>query len=104
MPGIDFQMLRDEIRMEEVLRLAGFEPTHRRGMQWYGGCPLHNCSSPRPKCFSVNIESERYFCHQCKSHGNQLDLWAAVTRLSLYPAAIHLCQMTGRQVPWIWKG
>jgi hypothetical protein len=41
MPGIDFNRLRTEIAMEQVLNLLGFAPTHRRGYQWHGYCPLH---------------------------------------------------------------
>ena len=41
MPGIDFDRLRREISMEQVLVLLGFEPTRRTSDQWYGACPLH---------------------------------------------------------------
>lgn len=47
MPGIDFDRLRREITMEEVLNLFGFEPVQRTGAQWYGRCPLHESSSER---------------------------------------------------------
>ena len=43
----------------------------------------------------------RYYCHRCHRHGNQLDLWAAATRLPLHRAAIDLCRRLGREVPWI---
>jgi hypothetical protein len=36
MPGIDFKRVRQEITMEQVLKLIGFEPTQRKGDQWYG--------------------------------------------------------------------
>jgi DNA primase len=87
--------------MEDVLYLLGFEPTSRSGPQWYGRCPLHESRSRRSRCFSVNVALGRYYCHGCQSHGNQLDLWAAVTRLPLHRAAIDLCQHLGRGVPWI---
>jgi len=102
MPGIDFKRVRQEISMEQVLKLVGFEPTQRRGHQWYGACPLHASSSPRPRCFSVNVQSGHYCCHQCHSAGDQLHLWAAVTALSVYDGTIHLCQVTCHPIPWIW--
>lgn len=34
MPGVDFQLLREQITMREVLQLLQFEPTVRRGDQW----------------------------------------------------------------------
>ena len=101
MPGIDFDRLRAEITMEQVLNLLGFEPTRRKGPQWYGRCPLHASSSKRSCCFSVNLTLRCYYCHRCHSHGNHIDLWAAATKLPLYQAAIDLCQRLGRKVPWL---
>ena len=100
-PGVDFDRLRAEIAMEEVLQLLGFEPSHRSGNQWYGCCPLHESTSRRPRAFSVNVAIGRYYCHACGSRGHQLQLWAAATKMSLYPAAIDLCRVLGREVPWI---
>jgi hypothetical protein len=101
MPGVDFNRLRREITMEEVLNLLGFEPSHRRGDQWYGPCPLHDSQPGRSRHFSVNVTIRRYHCHKCHSQGNQLELWAAVTKLRLQPAAIDLCRALSRDVPWI---
>ena len=41
MPGVDFDRVRTEITMEQVLSLLGFQPSTRSGVQWYGSCPLH---------------------------------------------------------------
>jgi DNA primase len=101
MPGIDFHRLRREITMQDVLNLIAFEPTQRTGDQWYGSCPLHGSSSARSRCFSVNVAIHRYRCHKCHSHGNQLELWAALTKRKLHPAMIDLCHALGREVPWI---
>ena len=101
MPGIDFNRLRAEITMAQVLDLLGFEPVGRSGAQWYGRCPLHEGSSKRSRCFSVNVSLGRYYCHRCHSHGNPLELWAAVTQVPVYRAAIDLCQRLGREVPWL---
>jgi DNA primase len=101
MPGIDFDRLRAEITMEQVLHLLGFAPVHRSGSQWYGCCPLHQSTSQRSRSFSVNVAIGRYYCHRCRSHGNQLELWAVATRQPLHPAAIDLCDRLGREVPWI---
>lgn len=101
MPGVDFDRLRAEISINHVLDLLGFEPVSRSGSQWYGRCPLHGSRSKRSRCFSVNLTLGLYYCHRCHSHGNQLDLWVAATQLSLYGAALDLCQLLGREVPWI---
>ncbi len=101
MPGVDFNRLRREIMMEEVLNLIGFEPARRAGDQWTGRCPLHESRSLRSRSFSVNVALGRYYCHKCHSHGNQFELWAAFTRRSLHPAVIDLCHALRREVPWI---
>jgi DNA primase len=100
-PGIDFDRVRAEVTMEQVLSLLGFEPSRRSGAQWYGVCPLHESGSGRHRSFSVNVAIGRYYCHGCHSHGNQLELWAAATELPLYQAAIEVCHRLGRKVPWI---
>jgi CHC2 zinc finger len=102
-PGIDFNRLRAEITMEQVLNLLGFQPARRTGDQWYGCCPLHGSTSGRCQCFSVNVAISRYCCHRCHSQGNQLELWAAAGKLPLYQAAIDLCHALGREVPWLYR-
>ena len=101
MPGVDFGRVRALVRMEQVLSLLGFEPSSRSGSQWYGRCPLHESGPGRHRSFSVNVALGRYCCHRCGSRGNQLELWAAATRLPLHPAAIELCRRLGCDVPWI---
>jgi DNA primase len=87
--------------MEQVLNLLGFRPSSRSAVQWSGRCPLHESTSRRGRSFSVNVATGRYYCHRCHSHGNQLELWAAATKLTLYQAAIDLCHRLGREIPWI---
>ena len=101
MPGVDFNLLRAEITMEEVLKQIGFHPTSQAGDQWHGPCPVHRSTSPRSRTFSVNVAAGRYYCHKCHSHGNQLELWAAVHKVPLHEAAVDLCRALGREVPWI---
>ena len=62
---------------------------------------LHDSTSTRPRCFSVNLAIGRYRCHRCHRQGHQLELWAAATKLPLYQAAIDLCIALGVEVPWI---
>jgi len=101
MPGVDFNVLRTEITMEEVLNQLGFQATSRSGSQLHGPCPIHGSTSLRSRTFSVNLATGRYYCHKCHSRGNQLELWAAVHKLSLYEAAVDLCRALAREVPWI---
>ena len=101
MPGVDFDRIRREITMEQVLNLLGFAPSSRSGVQWSGSCPLHESRSGNRRSFSANVALGRYFCHGCRSHGNALELWAAATKRPLYEAAIDLCHRLGHDVPWI---
>lgn len=101
MPGVDFNVLRNEIAMEQILELAGFEPTSRSGNQLRGPCPVHGSTTASSRSFSVNLDQGRYYCHKCRSHGNGLELWAAIQQLTLYEAAIDLCWALGRDVPWL---
>ena len=101
MPGVDFDRVRTEITMEQVMDLLGFRPSNRSGVQWYGRCPLPECRSGHRRSLSVNVAINRYFCHRCHSHGNQLELWAAATQQPLHQAAIDLCHRLGRESPWI---
>jgi len=97
MPGVDFDRLRREITMEQVLHLLHFEPKTRCGAQWYGRCPVQESRCPR--AFSVNVHARRYYCHHCGSRGNQIELWATVTHQPLHQAAIDLCRALGKEVP-----
>jgi DNA primase len=101
MPGVDFNLLRAEVSMEQVLNQLNFQPTSRWANQWHGPCPVHGSTSPGSRSFSVNLDTGRYFCHKCRSHGNALELWAAVHKLNIYEAALDLCRVLGRDVPWI---
>ncbi len=101
MPGVDFDVLRTEIAMKQVLNQLGFKPTSQSGNQLHGPCPVHGSTSSTSRTFSVNVETGRYYCHKCQSKGNQLELWAAVHKFSIYDAAIDLCRVLGRDVPQI---
>jgi DNA primase len=101
MPGIDFQTLRERITMPDVLRLLQFEPTVRRGDQWRGPCPVHRSQNSRSRSFSVNVRLGRYHCFRCGSRGHAIELWSAVRGLSVYAAAVELCELLGMELPWL---
>jgi len=101
MPGVDFDRLRQEVTMEQVLTLLHFEPSGGSGDQWRGPCPVHQSTLPSSRSFSVNLCIGRYYCHKCRSQGNPIDLWSAIKQLSIYDAAVDLCHALGRDVPYI---
>jgi DNA primase len=104
MPGVNFAVLREQLAMADVLRLLRFVPSRMRGEQLRGPCPLHESRElrgPRSRSFSVNLRLGRYQCFRCGSRGNALELWAAARGVSLYAAAIELCESLEIDVPWI---
>jgi DNA primase len=101
MPGVDFAAVRSSISMAQVLGWLDFHPHRRSGDQWRGPCPVHGSRSPDSTSFSVNLASHRYQCFRCGSFGNQVELWAAVHGLTVYQAAVELCQRANLPIPWI---
>lgn len=101
MPGVNYSVIRSEVRIEQVLHLLDFRPVQRAGNHVRGPCPIHGASSDRSRSFSVNLATGRFLCHSCRAHGNTLELWASVKRQSIYQATIDLCHALGREVPWI---
>lgn len=101
MPGIDYEQLREQITMTEVLDLIGFEPTSRTGSQLRGPCPVHGSTSRRSRSFSVNTEAKRFYCHKCEANGNHLELWTAKRKLPFHEAMIELCEELKRDIPWV---
>jgi DNA primase len=99
MAGIDYGQLRQRVSMTQVLELIGFRVTRRRGSQLRGVCPIPGCSPTSGRDFSVHLDRQVYHCFACHSHGNALDLWAAVHCLPLYQAAVALCQATNLTPP-----
>src|SRR5262245_13954821 len=101
MPAIDFRQLRTIVSMKEVLDLLGFVSLSGAANQLRGACPLHESTSATSRVFSVNLAKNTFQCFKCKASGNQLDLWAAVTKQKLFDAALDLCNKLNRPVPWL---
>lgn len=101
MPGIRFPEVRARVTMAEVLDLVGFVPTETSGAQVRGPCPIHRSDRPSSRSFSASLRHHVYRCFTCGSSGNHLDLYAAVTGLGLFEAAIDLCARLQREIPWM---
>ena len=99
---IDFAALRRQVSIADVLELVEFSPVGRSGSQVRGPCPIHKSAREKSRIFSANLNRNIYQCFKraCGSKGNQLDLYAAVTGLPIYEAALELCQKLGIDVPW----
>jgi putative transposase len=91
-PAIDFAAVNASITMAAVLQLLGFQAASIRGAQQRGPCPMHGSTSGTSRCFSVNINEQRFHCFKCGRAGNALDLWTQANQLTPYDAAVDLCQ------------
>jgi putative transposase len=98
-PPIDFAAVRAAITIAQVLALLGFTARSDHAGQLRGPCPLHGSTRGTACCFSVNTTAHTFHCFKCGRSGNALDLWAAAQRLSIYDAAIDLCQRLNISLP-----
>jgi len=97
-PQVDFAFVRQQVSLEQVLKHLGLWGQLRGGgPQRRGPCPLHSHPGDRERTFSVHLGKNAFRCFQadCGVQGNVLDLWAAVHRLPLYDAAVHLAETFG---------
>jgi transposase len=97
-PKVDFAFVRQQVSLEQVLAHLGLLGQLRGGgPQRRGPCPVHSHPGDRERTFSVHLGKNAFRCFQadCGVAGNVLDLWAAVHRLPLYDAALHLAETFG---------
>jgi transposase len=97
-PQVDFRFLRQQVTMKPVLEHLGLMAQLRgSGAQRRGPCPIHSHPGDQQRTFSVHLDKNAFQCFQadCGAKGNALDLWAAVHRLPLYDAALHLAETLG---------
>jgi putative transposase len=98
-PAIDFAAVRAAITIAQVLALLGFTARSDHAGQQRGPCPLHGSTHGTACCFSVNTHAHTFHCFKCNRSGNALDLWAAANHLTIYDAAIDLCQRLNINLP-----
>jgi len=94
-PRVDFAWLRQQVTMEQVLQHLGvLDGLRGRGQQRRGPCPIHSQPQDSERTFSAHLGKNVFQCFHadCAAQGNVLDLWAAVQRLPLYEAALHLAE------------
>lgn len=94
-PKVDFACLRVHVTIKQVLEHLGFFASLRgRGQQRRGPYPVHSGPMAQERTFSVHLGKNGFQCFHadCALKGNVLDLWAAIHRLPLYEAALHLAE------------
>ncbi len=101
MPGVHYETVQSRVSMAKVLELLGFVASVVRGDQLRGPCPVHQSQSLRSRSFSVDLARNVCHCFKCDFAGNQIQLWAALNKMTVCEAAVDLCQQAGVEVPWI---
>jgi len=99
LPAIDFAAVRALVTLAAVLQLLGFRANRTHGAQQRGPCPLHGSTAGTSRCFSAHLDEQVFQCFKCGCSGNALDLWAKAKQLSIYDAAIDLCQRLSITLP-----
>jgi hypothetical protein len=97
-PLVDFAFLREQVTISQVLQHLGLlSRMHCRGPQLRGPCPIHGQPTDSSRTFSVHVGKHIFRCFNanCGAQGNVLDLWAAIHKLPLYEAALHLAKAFG---------
>ena len=93
-PSLDYDRIKSEIKLREVLDHLGWRPIWSCGERRRGPCPIHGSTSERSRIFAVS--GDRWFCHKCKVGGGWLELWMRIYKLSVYPATLNACAALGR--------
>jgi hypothetical protein len=100
-PAVDFALVREQVSMAQVLAHLGLtSQLCGRGHQRRGPCPVHGQPTDLSPTFSVHLGKNVFRCFRadCQAQGNVLDLWAAIHKLPLYEAALHLAATF--KIPW----
>lgn len=99
MARISYAEVRQLVSMRQVLDLLGYVWLCRTLFSVRGPCPFKCCHKNR--CAAFGLDRGWWRCFQCQRHGNQLDLYRELRGLSLYPAAVELCERAGVAVPYL---
>jgi len=101
MPGVHYKTVQSRVPMAKVLGLLGFATSGVTGDQLRRPCPIHRSQSLRSRSFSAHLARDVCRCFKCGFAGNQIQLWAALNKMTVYEAAVDMCQQAGVEVPWI---
>lgn len=99
---IDFQQLKSQVSVLDVLELFDWKPASQRGEELRGPCPVHGSSSTTSMTLAVSPSKNAWKCHKCGAGGNQLDLAAYYFHLprdQVVRVAVALCRQLGREIP-----
>ncbi len=97
---IDYRAVRESVSISRILAHWWFEPTVWRGDRLRSRCLLADCRGSN-RSLSIDRERSLWYCFVCRRGGDQLEFWRLVRGVSLYVAALQLCALVGRPVPYL---
>ena len=86
--------LRSRVSLEEVV--SEYVPLKQKGRRFWGCCPFHNEKTPS---FSVDSESQLYYCFGCHKGGTALHFVMEMERMDFQEAVKHLAQRVHMEIP-----
>jgi hypothetical protein len=102
MSGIDYRRLFAMITLGDVLHLIGYQRGEIIGVGTRGPCPL--VCSPDARSCTLSWVDDFWKCHRCGRSGKPFKLYMMYRGLGAYSAAVELCRMLGKPVPWMPRG
>ena len=86
--------LRSRTSLEEIV--SEYVPLKQKGRRFWGCCPFHNEKTPS---FSVDTESQLYYCFGCHKGGTALNFVMEMERMEFQDAVKHLAERAHLPIP-----
>ncbi len=86
--------LRSRVRLEEVV--SEYVPLKQKGRRYWGCCPFHTEKTPS---FSVNVESQQYYCFGCHKGGTVINFVMEVDHMDFMEAVKMLAERVHMELP-----
>ena len=86
--------LRSKVSIEEVV--SEYVRLRQKGKRFWGLCPFHNEKTPS---FSVDSESQLYYCFGCHQGGTVIHFVMALERMEFMEAVKYLAERAHMELP-----
>ncbi|MBQ8506249.1 MAG: DNA primase [Clostridia bacterium] len=86
--------LRSRTSLEEIV--SEYVPLKQKGRRFWGCCPFHNEKTPS---FSVDSESQLYYCFGCHKGGTALNFVMEMERMEFQEAVKFLAERAHLEIP-----
>lgn len=86
--------LRSRTSLEEIV--SEYVPLKQKGRRFWGCCPFHNEKTPS---FSVDSESQLYYCFGCHKGGTALNFVMEMERMEFQEAVKYLAERAHMELP-----